>query len=160
MAVVTRAKRKLTAADVNNAMRHYGKLFGKDPVQFPATAPRKQAAGRTARQTPLEHDEQVRYVAWFRRTYPGVLIFAIPNGGARDEITGAKLKQEGVVPDVPDLFAPKAKLFVEMKRIDGRIRPTQRDMADYLKGCGYSHIFGMGAEDAMSKTMQILPPPQ
>lgn len=48
-------------------------------------------------------------------------LFAIPNGGLRDKITAAKLKQEGVKKGVPDVFLPLpcrdyAGLFIEMKR--------------------------------------------
>ena len=30
-----------------------------------------------------EHAEQALFVQWFRRTFPAVRIFAIPNGGGR-----------------------------------------------------------------------------
>jgi len=39
------------------------------------------------------------------------LFHAIPNGGKRDKITGAKMKQEGVRPGVCDTFLPVAKSF-------------------------------------------------
>jgi len=43
---------------------------------------------------PSEHLEQVRFVSWFRRNYPDVRIFAVPNGGARSASTVAALKAE------------------------------------------------------------------
>jgi len=39
------------------------------------------------------------------------LFHAIPNGGARDKITAAKLKAEGVKPGVLDTFLPVSKPF-------------------------------------------------
>lgn len=46
-----------------------------------------------------EHDIQVACVDWFRYEYPHLAmnLFAVPNGGRRDRVTGAKLKAEGVV---------------------------------------------------------------
>ena len=44
---------------------------------------------------PSEHLEQVETVAWFRRTFPGVRIFAIPNGGHRGIREAGRLKGGG-----------------------------------------------------------------
>lgn len=139
-------------------MAFYGKLTGKPIPDLGGKAPRvprKRAPVIGAQ--PKEHTEQVNYVKWFRRTYPTVLIFAIPNGGIRDAITAFRLKQEGVEADVPDLFVPEFRFWVEMKRIGGAKRPSQREMAEYLVRLGYQHIFGMGAEDAKAKTLQLFP---
>ena len=46
---------------------------------------------------PTEHEEQKNFVQWFRRKYPDVRIFAIPNGGARNPATACRLKVEGVL---------------------------------------------------------------
>lgn len=77
-------------------------------------------AGKKASAT--EHDLQVACVGWFRAAYPKYagLMFAIPNGGARSAVQGAKLKAEGVLRGVPDLmFAHSSRgahgLFIEMK---------------------------------------------
>ena len=45
-----------------------------------------------------EHRLQVGCVRWFCLQYPQMAhsLFAVPNGGRRDERTGAKLKAEGV----------------------------------------------------------------
>lgn len=96
-----------------------------------------------------EHLEQVRLVSWFRRTYPGVRIFAIPNGGGRSATQGAALKAEGVTPGIPDLFVPAWNLWVEMKReAGGVVSPVQRDWMAYLEGIGHHVIIGRGFEDA------------
>jgi hypothetical protein len=98
---------------------------------------------------PSEHLEQVRLVVWFRRSYPDVRIFAVPNGGARSGPQGAKLKAEGVSPGVPDLFVPEWSLWVEMKRAKGgTVSPDQRDWIAYLEGIGHRVIIGRGFEDA------------
>ena len=41
---------------------------------------------------PTEHEEQRELVRWFRQTWPGVRIHAIPNGGARSK--GGSLSPE------------------------------------------------------------------
>lgn len=102
----------------------------------------------TAR-VPTEHEEQRELVCWFRRTFPGVRIFAVPNGGARSPATAGRLKAEGVVAGVPDLYIPAWSLWVEMKRTKGgSLNPEQKDWIAYLVGCGHSAIVGKGAEDA------------
>lgn len=98
---------------------------------------------------PSEHLEQVRLVSWFRRNYPGVRIFAIPNGGARSGPQGASLKAEGVSPGVPDLFVPEWLLWVELKREKGGVvSPVQRDWIEYLESIGHRVIVGRGFDDA------------
>ncbi len=99
-----------------------------------------------------EHQEQVHFVQWFRRKYGPVMIFAIPNGGFRSRATAAKLKLEGVVRGIPDLFIPEWGLWIEMKKAaGGRISPEQRHTMKYLESVGYSTIVGYGCEDAQAK---------
>ena len=98
---------------------------------------------------PTEHEEQRELVRWFRQTWPGVRIFAIPNGGARSKATAGRLKAEGVASGVPDLFVPAWRLWIEMKRIKGgSLSPEQKDWIKYLESVGFCCIVGKGAEDA------------
>lgn len=98
---------------------------------------------------PSEHAEQVTFVAWFKLTYPNVLIFAIPNGGLRNVVTAKKLKMEGVVPGVPDLFVPEWKLFIEMKKSKGgRVSTEQKNIIKHLRKCGYQAEVCNGFDDA------------
>ena len=106
---------------------------------------------------PSEHVEQSMLVQWFRRSYPNVLIFAVPNGGARSKATAGKLKVEGVVSGIPDLFVPEWKLWVEMKRTKGGVvSAEQQGMIDYLQSVGYRAIVCKGAEDAKAQILEIL----
>ena len=108
---------------------------------------------------PSEHLEQVRVVSWFRRQWPGVRIFAIPNGGGRSMAQGASLKAEGVVPGIPDLFVPEWLLWVEMKReAGGIVSPIQRDWIAYLEGIGHRVIVGRGFEDARRQILDVKKP--
>ncbi len=98
---------------------------------------------------PTEHEEQREVVRWFRQTWPGALIHAIPNGGARSKATAGRLKAEGVVSGVPDLFVPAWRLWVEMKRTKGgSLSPEQKDVIKQLESVGYWVIVGKGADDA------------
>ena len=63
---------------------------------------------RKTRKSPSdeEHKIQTTCVKWFNITHPKLkgLLFAVPNGGRRDKVTAAKLKEEGVVAGVADLI--------------------------------------------------------
>ena len=106
-----------------------------------------------------EHLQQVRLVSWFRRSYPGVRIFAIPNGGGRSMAQGASLKAEGVQAGVPDLCVPAWLLWIEMKReARGVVSPVQRDWIQYLESIGHRVIVGNGFEDAKRQILDVKKP--
>lgn len=114
-------------------------------------------SSKSSGSVPLEHIEQVTLVQWFERTYPGVLIFAIPNGGLRHPATAKKLQLEGVKAGIPDLFIPEWKLWAEMKRSKGsKVSPEQRDIMIHLSGIGYDCIVGHGFEDAKAKILNFV----
>ncbi len=104
-----------------------------------------------------ESQEQQGFITWFRYKYPSVIIFHIPNGGFRDMATAQKLKKDGVVPGIPDLFIPKFKIFIEMKKKEGgTISKEQKVMMEYLERVGYKCIVGYGATDASVKLMELI----
>jgi len=106
--------------------------------------------------SPSEHEEQVGFINWFRAKYPDVLIFAIPNGEKRAISVAKRLKAEGVVRGIPDLFIPQWTLWVEMKRVSGgRLSPEQKSMIIYLESVGQTVIIGKGATDASKKIMEF-----
>ena len=88
----------------------------------------------------LEHTEQVNLMKWWAlacRAYQldERMLFAIPNGGQRNIIVAAKMKQEGVRSGIPDLFLAVPKkdyhgLFIEMKKVKGgRVSENQKEIA-------------------------------
>ncbi len=104
-----------------------------------------------------EHDEQTGLVRWFRLKYPEVLLFAIPNGEYRAMTTAKKLRAEGVVPGIPDLFVPSKLTWIEMKRTKGGIVSNeQKRIHKYLEGIGHTVIVGYGAEDASRKIIEVM----
>ena len=103
-----------------------------------------------------EHSHQAGFLQWFRAKYPGILIFAIPNGGKRDIVTAKKLQMEGVTPGVPDLYIPAWSLWIEMKKPGGRLSEAQNNMIEYLEGIGHTVIIGYGARNASEKVLEFL----
>lgn len=104
---------------------------------------------------PSEHHEQSGFVHWFRHKFPRVLIFAIPNGEHRSVSVGKRLKAEGVVRGIPDLFIPALGVWIEMKRVEGgRLSKEQRETIRYLESIGHTVIVGRGAQDASRQLLQ------
>ncbi|MEC8288623.1 MAG: VRR-NUC domain-containing protein [Pseudomonadota bacterium] len=118
------------------------------------------------RLSPSEHGEQRQLVRWasvFAKKYPALdLLFAIPNGGNRNAITGSLLKAEGVKPGVPDLCLPVPSkdhhgLFIELKRESARpkragkggVSNAQRWWLDSLADQGFRTEVCYGAKHAI-----------
>lgn len=94
----------------------------------------------------VEHDLQAACVRWFRLAHPrlALCLVAVPNGGRRDAVTGAKLKAEGVVAGVSDLLllVPRGKyhgLCIEMKTPKGRQSEAQRQWQREMERQGYKY---------------------
>lgn len=111
----------------------------------------------------LEHKIQCGCVKWFRMQYHQFadLLFAVPNGGARDAVTGAKLKEEGVVAGVADLilFLPRQgfhALCIEMKTANGVQRQTQRVWQEKVEAQGYKYVVCRSIDDFISIVQDYL----
>lgn len=105
---------------------------------------------------PTEHQEQAAFFQWWHvwaRDLP-YLAFAIPNGGARNAITGAMLKREGVTKGVPDVFVAWPRngqngLFLEFKRRKGsKVSEEQKECLERLLLAGYECRVVHGWEEA------------
>ena len=89
-----------------------------------------------------EHALQVECLRWLRLVYPSVLCYAIPNGGQRNAIVAAKLKEEGATAGIPDMHIPipkggYASLYIEMKNGKaGRLSEYQKKMIQRLQAFG------------------------
>jgi len=105
-----------------------------------------------------EHEEQCLFVQWFELQFPKIRIFAIPNGTRASIGAAVKAKKEGVRSGVPDLYAPKWKLWIEMKKVKGgTLSATQKDWIDYLKNdVGDSVIVARGFSDAKVQVIEFL----
>lgn len=98
-----------------------------------------------------EHNIQAACVRWFNLQWPQYrgLLFAVPNGGARNKATAGKLKAEGVVSGVADLIllVPFIQecvqyfngLCIEMKTSKGKQSQEQKDWECKVSGQGYEY---------------------
>jgi len=98
----------------------------------------------------IEHWLQVQCVTWFRYQWQewSSLLLAIPNGGQRSKATAGKLRAEGVVSGVADLFlAMPARiddkvlhgLFIEMKSPIGYQSRSQKHWQIQIEQQGYKY---------------------
>jgi hypothetical protein len=117
---------------------------------------------------PPEHAEAVCLMQWARLARmpesaeeadqgPRVAdwLIAIPNGGARSVITGARLKAEGVQAGVADYLIPLlrhgcAGLWLELKRRKGgRLSAEQGAFMGRMSVAGYAVAVAHGADEAI-----------
>ena len=94
---------------------------------------------------------QAACVTWFRLQYPHLTMFAIPNGGNRNAVTGAMLKKTGTLAGVADLFlvAPgyyelyegynSHGLFIEMKTGKNGQTASQKAFQQKAEDAGYKY---------------------
>jgi hypothetical protein len=135
-----------------------------DIVIPPKREIRRPIDGKPVR--PTEHQEQCAVIGWWNHGHsfyklPYFALFAIPNGGARDMITGARLKKEGVRRGVLDLcLAVPTKtyhgLYIEMKAGDNKPSAEQKGYIEYLNGCGYRAIVCWSGEEAIGEIKRYL----
>ncbi len=127
----------------------------------------------TLRTYSSEHEEQAAVIQW-ARLHAGmwpelVWLFAIPNGaylGRTTEVRkgkvvqvcrqAARLKAEGLLPGVSDLFLPAAHgryhgLFIEMKHGSNTLTAEQEAFLEAMLGQGYLAMACWGAGQAIEE---------
>lgn len=102
----------------------------------------------------IESIIQQNCVKWFRLQYPKLelLLFAVPNGGARRRIEGAIMKAEGVTKGVSDLlllFPAKHYhgLCIEMKTEKGKQQPSQKIWQRAVEDAAYKYVICRSFEE-------------
>ena len=110
-----------------------------------------------------EHRIQCSCVRWFRYQYPQFRhnLFAVPNGGRRDLVTGAKMKAEGVLAGVADLILLKSNkhygaLLIEMKTRKGRQAESQREWQSLIERDGYKYVVCRSLDDFIREITSYL----
>ena len=116
-----------------------------------------------------EHQMQCAVIRWWQYAHhsyklPEFALFAIPNGGARDAVTGALMKAEGVRAGAPDLmlavpwgpYHDNSGLFIEMKA--NKNKPTSQQLAfiAYLESAGYKCAVHWSAISAIEEIKAYL----
>lgn len=119
--------------------------------------------GRSMKQPEHQHQTALfRWAGYQTRRRPELsLMFAIPNGGRRDAVTGARLKAEGVKPGVPDIFLPVARqewhgLFIELKAGRNKLTQAQTAWHAHLSQQGYRVAVCYGYEAAIEVIEEYL----
>lgn len=112
-----------------------------------------------------EHEHQVNLFQWMRlheAQYPELkFAFAIPNGTRTTPRVAAKMKAEGVLKGVSDIFLPAARgdkhgLFIEMKTERGRLSPEQIAFLAAMNAAGYHAVMCRGWEQAAETILDYL----
>jgi hypothetical protein len=112
-----------------------------------------------------EGDHQVRLMRWAAKQGTTIaelqLLYHIPNGGARDAATAARLRVEGVKAGVPDLHLPVARrgyhgLYVELKADGGKTSGGQDIWLARLRAEGYQALVCYGAQAAYEAIVTYL----
>lgn len=93
-----------------------------------------------------EDDLQEACVRWFRYQYPRLVCYSCPNGGKRNIREAARLKRQGVLAGVPDIFIAKPSrgyngLYVEIKVGKNKPSEDQLTIASALIDAGYRVVF-------------------
>lgn len=124
------------------------------------TAPHIRSRGRCRHE---ESDIQRMCVRWFRLQYPEYarLLFAVPNGGSRNLLEAARMKEEGVTAGVADLilFVPSgeyASLCIEMKTAKGRQRDTQKEWENAATSVGNRYVICRSFDEFQTEVNQYL----
>ena len=110
-----------------------------------------------------EHRIQSACVRWFRLQYPKMKhnLFSVPNGGKRDAVTGAKLKEEGALAGVADLILLKSHRFygallIELKTSKGSQSDSQKEWQDKITKDGYKYVVIRSLDEFMQVVKQYL----
>ena len=139
--------RPITSAEARRSLHALDVLSGK------VTAPPKP------RSKPIQREAQIQtalfeWAALSAGKYTELkLMFHVANGGRRDIIEAAHLKQQGVKPGVPDLCLPVARggfhgLYIELKAAGGRLQDSQKAWLDDLSRQGYKAVTAYGFDEA------------
>lgn len=113
--------------------------------------------------TDAEHKLQCACVRWFRLKFPKLrnILFAVPNGGRRDAVTGAKLKEEGATSGVSDLILLRSNRFygalcVEMKKPGGYQSPAQKEWQKDAEANGAKYVVCRSLDEFMKVVTDYL----
>lgn len=122
-----------------------------------------------ARKKPRHEESKIQQscVRWFRMQFPDIalLLFAVPNGGARNKREAGILKGEGVTAGVADIILLKpsggfASLCVEFKTEDkgSNQRETQKRWQEVAETAGNKYVICRSFDDFYREVRSYLFP--
>lgn len=148
-------------ADTRNVARGWGRCCSKScaaalrekeatkkpRLTFDELVAKANAKTEKVKPRHIESHLQRSCLQWFRLQYPylRLLLFAVPNGGARNKREAGIMEAEGVTAGVADVILLKpsggyASLCVEFKTEDGRQQLTQKEWQKAAEGAGNKYI--------------------
>lgn len=85
-----------------------------------------------------EDQFQAATYLYINNNYPNLrrLLFHVPNEGSRNPKEAMKLKSMGVLAGVPDLILLKPLCGIELKMVNGKISPAQKELHEYWTNNG------------------------
>ena len=97
-----------------------------------------------------EANIQAAIVEWVRAVAPGVVVYAVPNGGLRSKSEAARMKWQGVLAGVPDLAVVSNghAFFIEVKAAGGVLTASQKETIPLLRAAGAWVAVARSIEDA------------
>lgn len=111
----------------------------------------------------IESYLQRNCLKWFRLQHPNLrlLLFAVPNGGARNKREAGILKAEGVTAGVADmiLLTPSGgygSLCIEFKTEDGRQQQTQKEWQQAAETAGNKYVIVRSFDDFKDEISRYL----
>lgn len=128
-----------------------------------------KATKSKARRKPRHEESKIQQscVRWFRLQFPDIalLLFAVPNGGARNKREAGILKGEGVTAGVADVILLKpsggfASLCVEFKTEDkgSSQRDTQKRWQEVAEAAGNKYVICRSFDDFYREVRSYLFP--
>ena len=105
-----------------------------------------------------EHDSQTAFMNYVRFREGAIpelqWLHAVPNGGARNAVTGARMKAEGVRKGVWDICWPfpcggYKGLYIELKHGRNKLTPEQEAFGEFVRKQGYKTAVAYTAEKAI-----------
>jgi hypothetical protein len=99
---------------------------------------------------PKESVEQVNFIKYLHMRHPLLFYYSSTNMGQRPGKFAARMKAEGMISGIPDLFFPSLFMYIEMKRVkESYATEKQRFIMDKLESYGYKCYVCKGCDDAI-----------
>ena len=112
--------------------------------------PELRTTRKIGREEEITQTNLVAHLRW--RAMPGVIWFAVPNGGPRSKASAGKLKAMGVRRGVHDLvfLMPGPGVFtLELKYADNKMTPEQEQFARDIEAIGGEWACAWTLDDAL-----------
>lgn len=155
-------KQPISRSELNASFRYYASMAPDGKAVPDLTKPvRAYTKRQHSPDDPSEWTIQASVIKWWNVVcsnfgLPRFALFHVPNGGRRDPIEAARLKQSGVRAGIPDLALPVSRgrfhgCVIEVKDKDGRVSPEQKEVLAFFTQQGYDASVHRSAQSIMDR---------